>query len=224
MKEKLDATAKDLEEKQEELESAKRDLSKTESDLSTLQNETSSLKADISKLENERKDLENKLQAERKDSGYWESKASEFETDLQAERKKVERMRVAHDKDVKNKEAELATLKGKVKILEQSSGAGIKKIADLKQEYEEKTKSKLNSKHSFQLFWFKWKNTCLTIFFLNLVLGLEHSLAVEKAEYEELTGKYEILEEEHVVTKARLTVEKEAAQGYVIAFLMYLPI
>lgn len=44
---------------------------------------------------------------------------------------------------------------------------------------------------------------------------LEHSLAVEKAEYEELTGKYEILEEEHVVTKARLTVEKEQAQGYV---------
>lgn len=42
---------------------------------------------------------------------------------------------------------------------------------------------------------------------------LEHSLAVEKAEYEELTGKYELLEEEHVVTKARLTVEKEQAQG-----------
>lgn len=42
---------------------------------------------------------------------------------------------------------------------------------------------------------------------------LEHSLAVEKAEYDELTGKYEILEEEHVVTKAKLTVEKEQAQG-----------
>lgn len=41
---------------------------------------------------------------------------------------------------------------------------------------------------------------------------LEHSLALEKAEYEELTGKYELLEEEHVVTKARLTVEKEKAQ------------
>lgn len=47
------------------------------------------------------------------------------------------------------------------------------------------------------------------------VLELEHSLAVERAEYEELTGKYELLEEEHVVTKARLTLEKEAAQGYV---------
>lgn len=141
MKDKLDTASKDLEEKQQELENAKRHLTNTESELSKLQKESSSLQADVSKLEKERKDLENKWQAQKKDSVYWESKASEFETDLQAERKKVERMRVSHDKDVKNKEVELATLKGKVKILEQSSGAGIKKISDLKQEYEEKSKS-----------------------------------------------------------------------------------
>lgn len=50
-------------------------------------------------------------------------------------------MRTAHDKDIKNKEAELATLKGKLKVLEQSSGAGAKRISDLKQEYEETVKS-----------------------------------------------------------------------------------
>jgi uncharacterized membrane protein len=59
----------------------------------------------------------------------------------QAERKKLDRMRTAHDRDVKNKEAELATLKGKLKVLEQSTGAGAKRIADLKQEYEESVKS-----------------------------------------------------------------------------------
>lgn len=52
-------------------------------------------------------------------------------------------MRTAHDKDIKNKEAELATLRGKLKVLEQSSGAGAKRIADLKQEYEETVKSKI---------------------------------------------------------------------------------
>lgn len=51
-------------------------------------------------------------------------------------------MRTAHDRDIKNKEAELATLRGKLKVLEQSSGAGAKRIADLKQEYEETVKSK----------------------------------------------------------------------------------
>lgn len=60
---------------------------------------------------------------------------------IQAERKKLERMRVAHDKDCKNKETELATLKGKLKILEQTSGAGAKRISELKQEHEEAIKS-----------------------------------------------------------------------------------
>ncbi|XP_063548705.1 uncharacterized protein LOC134755936 isoform X1 [Cydia strobilella] len=183
LQEKVEKTAKELQQKENELDKAKRDLSRAESELSSLQAETSSLKSDLAKAENERKDLENKIQSEKKDSSYWESKASEFDTDLQAERKKLERMRITHDKDNKNKEAELATLKGKLKVLEQSSGAGAKRISDLKQEYEETVKK------------------------------LEHSLAVEKAEYEELTGKYEMLEEEHVVTKARLTVEKEQAQG-----------
>ncbi|XP_061708674.1 restin homolog isoform X3 [Cydia pomonella] len=186
LQEKVEKTAKELQQKEDEIEKAKRDLSKAENELSSLQAETSSLKADLAKAENERKDLENKIQSEKKDSSYWESKASEFDTDLQAERKKLERMRITHDKDNKNKEAELATLKGKLKILEQNSGAGAKRISDLKQEYEETVKK------------------------------LEHSLAVEKAEYEELTGKYEMLEEEHVVTKARLTVEKEQAQGELV--------
>nr|XP_049692269.1 centromere-associated protein E isoform X1 [Helicoverpa armigera] len=186
MQDKLERTSKELEDKQEELANAKRDLEKTEKELAAIKSEMSQLKSSISKLENEKKEHENKLQAEKKESSYWESKASELETDLQAERKKLERMRKAHDVDIKNKEAELATLKGKLKVLEQSSGAGAKKISDLKQEHEEAVKK------------------------------LEHSLAVEKAEYEELTGKYEILEEEHVVTKARLTVEKEQAQGELI--------
>lgn len=186
MQDKLERTTKELEEKQEELTNAKKELESTEKELSVIKTEMIQLKSSISKLESEKKEHENKLQAEKKESSYWESKASELETDLQAERKKLDRMRKAHDVDIKNKEAELATLKGKLKVLEQSSGAGAKKISDLKQEYEETVKK------------------------------LEHSLAVEKAEYEELTGKYEILEEEHVVTKARLTVEKEQAQGELI--------
>lgn len=50
-------------------------------------------------------------------------------------------MRANHDKDIKNKEAELATLKGKLKVLEQSTGAGAKRLSELKQEYEESVKS-----------------------------------------------------------------------------------
>ncbi|XP_022117433.2 myosin-2 heavy chain isoform X3 [Pieris rapae] len=183
MQDKYEKAASRLKEKEEELKATKEDLSKVEKELSALKTEIVQVKSKISKTENDKKDLEDKLKSEQKDSKYWESKASEIDTDLQAERKKVERMRLSHDKDTKNKEAELATLKGKLKLLEQSSGAGAKRIAELKQEHEDAVKK------------------------------LAHNLAVEKAEYEELTVKYELLEEEHVVTKARLTVEKEQAQG-----------
>ncbi|CAH4031026.1 unnamed protein product [Pieris brassicae] len=183
MQDKYEKAASLLKEKEEELKTTKEDLSKVEKELSALKTEIAQVKSTISKTENDKKDLEDKLKLEQKDSKYWESKASEIDTDLQAERKKVERMRLSHDKDTKNKEAELATLKGKLKLVEQSSGAGAKRIADLKQEHEDAVKK------------------------------LAHNLAVEKAEYEELTVKYELLEEEHVVTKARLTVEKEQAQG-----------
>ncbi|KPI94778.1 Coiled-coil domain-containing protein 165 [Papilio xuthus] len=174
IKDKYETAAKEIQDKEEELSSTKQKLNNIEKELSTLQTETNQLKSEIARHENERKELENKLQTEKKESKYWENKTSELESDLQA---------TTHDKDIKNKEAELATLKGKLKILEQSSGAGAKRISDLKQEHEESIKK------------------------------LEHSLAMEKAEYEELTVKYELLEEEHVVTKARLTVEKEQAQG-----------
>ncbi|XP_013134601.1 PREDICTED: myosin-7, partial [Papilio polytes] len=183
VKEKYETAAKEIQDKEEELVTAKQKLSRVEKEVSTLQTETTQLKSEIAKHENERKELENKLQTEKKESKYWENKTSELESDVQVERKKIDRIRATHDKDIKNKEAELATLKGKLKILEQSSGAGAKRISELKQEHEESIKK------------------------------LEHSLAVEKAEYEELTVKYELLEEEHVVTKARLTVEKEQAQG-----------
>lgn len=50
-------------------------------------------------------------------------------------------MRANHDKDIKNKEVELATLKGKLKVLEQTSVAGAKRLIELKQEHEETVKS-----------------------------------------------------------------------------------
>ncbi|XP_046966451.1 centromere-associated protein E [Vanessa cardui] len=186
LKEKYERVNNEIKEKEDELKNSNNKLRNTEEELSKLQSEVTSLKSNLNKFETEKNDFETKLKAEKKESTYWEHKASELDTDLQAERKKLERMRNNHDKDIKNKEAELATLKGKLKVLEQSSGAGAKKITELKQDYEEKLKK------------------------------LEHSLAVEKAEYEELTGKYELLEEEHVVTKARLTVDKEKAQSELI--------
>lgn len=67
-------------------------------------------------------------------------------------------MRANHDKDIKNKEAELATLKGKLKVLEQTSGAGAKRLTELKQEHEETVKSTyiitIKQAKSIQCIWY----------------------------------------------------------------------
>lgn len=47
-------------------------------------------------------------------------------------------------------------------------------------------------------------------------LELQKEIENEKQEYEDLTAKYEILEEEHVVTKAKLVMEKETLNKCVI--------
>lgn len=46
--------------------------------------------------------------------------------------------------------------------------------------------------------------------YINCILELEEALTTEKREHDELTAKYEILEEEHVVTKAKLVMDKES--------------
>lgn len=56
--------------------------------------------------------------------------------------------------------------------------------------------------------------------YLLFCVELKVELEEEKQEYEDLTAKYEILEEEHVVTKAQLVAEKETLNRYVIAPLL----
>lgn len=55
-------------------------------------------------------------------------------------------LKTNHEKENKNKELELSTLKNKIKTLELNSG-GNKKITDIKKEYQEKLDSE-----SIQLF------------------------------------------------------------------------
>lgn len=82
------------------------------------------------------------------------------------ERKKVERMKANYEKQQKNQQLELASLKEKIKSLETGSAS-----AETKQ--------------------------------------LTNELAKFKQQYDDLTSKYELLEEEHVGTKAKLVMEKE---------------
>lgn len=110
-------------------------------------------------------------------------------------------MKTTHEKDLKNKETELSALKVKIEALKQSQGDSGKRVAEVRDEYSTKVKSKL-TKINKQLFHF--------------CPELENELSKKRHDYEDLTVKYELLEEEHVVTKAQMVMEKEKIQSQLL--------
>ncbi|RZF43454.1 hypothetical protein LSTR_LSTR001715 [Laodelphax striatellus] len=189
---KLEKEEENLKEEQEKLADlstksgtqTSQELAKLKDELNAAKKQTKELNDTIKKLEAEKnkvdgasRELEEKYQ---KDIKEWEKKSSDLEMDLQAERKMIERLKATHEKEIKNKETELTTLKSK------SALTGSKKLNEVKQELQAK------------------------------IDRLELALSSEKHEYDELTSKYEQLEEEHVVTKAQLVREREAIQGQLV--------
>lgn len=57
-------------------------------------------------------------------------------------------MKTNNQKEQKNRELELNTLRNKIKTLELNSGAGNKKISDIKQDYQDRIDSKCNTNKS----------------------------------------------------------------------------
>lgn len=66
---------------------------------------------------------------------------------FQNERKKIEVMKVNHEKENKNKETELSSLRNKMRTLEMSAGSGSKKVSEVKQEYQERIDSMFTHFH-----------------------------------------------------------------------------
>lgn len=63
---------------------------------------------------------------------------------FQNEKKKLEILKTNSEKEQKNREMELASLKGKIKSMELNSNIGNKKITEVKTEYQERLDSKQN--------------------------------------------------------------------------------
>ncbi|XP_067009109.2 uncharacterized protein [Anabrus simplex] len=165
----------------------RKEISKLKDDLAANKEQVQELTHKLEKAERNCKGSEEKLkklEAElQKEKTELEKKSSELENNISAERKKIERMKITHEKELKNRDQELSTLRTKIRSLESNTGVNSKKINEIKQEYEAK------------------------------IDKLEEELSTERQEYEDLTAKYEILEEEHVVTKAQLVMEKETLQN-----------
>lgn len=56
-------------------------------------------------------------------------------------------MKANYEKENKNKETELSSLRNKIRTLEMSAGTGSKKVSEVKQEYQERIDSMLTHFH-----------------------------------------------------------------------------
>ncbi|XP_054266429.1 myosin-2 heavy chain isoform X3 [Macrosteles quadrilineatus] len=163
---------------------ASREINQLREELTQAKANLQELKGKLTKVENDKNDLgksakETEIKLE-KEIKSWESKVSDLELELQTTRKASEKLKAAHEKELKLKEEELSSAKDKIKQ------AGGKKVADTKLEYQAK------------------------------IDKLELALSSEKREYDDLTAKYEQLEEEHVVMKSKLVMEKETVQAQLL--------
>ncbi|CAG9760336.1 unnamed protein product [Ceutorhynchus assimilis] len=162
-----------------------REISKLKDDLSKKAVILSELESKLELSNKNQKNLEDKIkkaELEKKNTKLdQEKKIKELEIDLQNEKKKNDVLKANAEKEQKNRELELTTLKTKIKKLEMGSSGGIVRELELKH-------------------------------FQESVEKLEKTISRERQKYDDLTAKYEILEEEHVVTKAKLVMEKETLE------------
>ncbi|ERL85209.1 hypothetical protein D910_02630 [Dendroctonus ponderosae] len=163
-----------------------REISKLKDELSKKAVILSELESKLELANKSQKNLEDKLkkaELEKKNGTLeQEKKIKELHIDLQNEKKKVDVLKSNAEKEQKNRELELVTLKNKIKKLEIGTGGGIKRELELKQ-------------------------------FQEAIEKLDNTISRERQKYDDLTAKYEILEEEHVVTKAKLVMEKETLEN-----------
>ncbi|PSN34391.1 hypothetical protein C0J52_15173 [Blattella germanica] len=123
--------------------SESKEIKSLKEQLESSKTQTQELTTKLEKAEKSQKTAEDKCkktEAEmKKTKTELETKVSELEVNLQAEKKKCERMKISQDKELKNREQELSSLRTKLRSLE-GSGANGKKIAEVKEEYQGKIK------------------------------------------------------------------------------------
>ncbi|KAF5306044.1 hypothetical protein FQR65_LT00759 [Abscondita terminalis] len=183
-KERESSTTINLLNNNKEINNLKDELNKNKAALAEIESKLDSANKSKKIVEEKLKKSENDY---KKEKLALDKKVGELDIDLQNERKKLDIMKINHEKDNKNKDIELNSLKSKIKTLELNTTSGSKKISEVKQEYQER------------------------------IDKLESTIAADQQQYEDLTTKYEVLEEEYIVTKAKLVMEKESVANQLAA-------
>ncbi|XP_063928272.1 trichohyalin isoform X3 [Zophobas morio] len=197
----IESKKKLIERLEENLKQERESVSKANLKVGELESkEISKLKDELNKSKASLADIESKLESSQQNQKNLEDKLKKAQTDSKTDKLNLE-------KKAGELEIELQTEK--------------KKIDVMKSNHEKEKKNK-----ELELSSLKTKIKTLELNagvgtkrlaeikqFQETIDKLERNLKTEKQKYEDLTGKYEILEEEHVVTKAKLVMEKETIEN-----------
>ncbi|KAK5639511.1 hypothetical protein RI129_012003 [Pyrocoelia pectoralis] len=193
--EKIIVTKNTLIEQLEESVRKERDNA-TSTNLLINNNEINNLKDELNRNKSNLREIESKLEIANKGKKIAEEKAKKAENEHKKEKSELEKKVAELGIDLDNEKKKIDTIKVnrekeiKASDLElstlkskikmlEASTSGNKQLTEVKKEYQER------------------------------IDKLESKSAKNQRQYEDLTSKYEVLEEEYIVTKAKLVMEKE---------------
>ncbi|CAN7998725.1 unnamed protein product [Ixodes hexagonus] len=149
----------------------------------TMKNRLNETVDKFEKKEQEAKSMSEKLRqvsnAQRREKEDWQNKMEDMEEKLRAELRKRERMEREHELEAKSKAEEVLAAQNRVVQLEREHRRMVARLQEVEQE---------NADHRKQM---------------------EKDAAKEREEYDDLTSRYELLEEEFLSMKNKLTMEKD---------------
>lgn len=165
-----------------------------QAEIKTLQEEQASLKSKLNealetceKREKEAKAATEKVRhlsnAHRREKEEWQIKLEDLEEKMRAEFRKRDRMEREHENELKSKSEEVLSAQNRVVQLEREQRRMITRLQEIEQEQAEERKQ------------------------------FEKDVAKEREEYDDLTSRYELLEEEFLSMKNKLNTEKEQAEA-----------
>lgn len=190
---------KKVEETQERLE---QQLKRTAEDLQQRDLELKSSKEQLSKMSSKTNDLEEKLASKggsdvseyqdrwkkldalyRRERDEWLTKQVDLEAELKAEQKRRDRMERDHERELRDRDEDALMFKDKIRKADNEIKRLLEQRGDAVGHMEER------------------------------IRALEKELTLEKQEYEDLTTKYELLEEDYLVIKAQGVMAKEQVES-----------
>ncbi|XP_055682397.1 myosin heavy chain, striated muscle [Lutzomyia longipalpis] len=203
-------------------------LKESQDKLKTANSEIKTLKTKVTNS-TKSSDLENKLKASEKENNNLVDRIADLEDKISKQEGQVKQLQATNkllENQVSQAKDEMKKVQEELEKEKREKTRWESKVADMDADLQtaRKNTEKVKANLEKEIASLKSKSSnsdapskVATQQLKDKVAELEATVAKDVEKYKDLTGKYELLEEEHVLIKAQLTTEKEKAQSEVAA-------